>query len=88
MMLADGIPRSGLSQFVSSSLVAITGNCSSTAVMISMPCYPSVVAIQSSRVLPIQTPSFWLRMQAEVDLWEAQHANSREYDKIKLARVA
>jgi addiction module HigA family antidote len=45
------------------------------------------IAIRLSRVFPMQTPTFWLRLQAEVDVWDAQRAKATEYERIKPARV-
>jgi addiction module HigA family antidote len=46
------------------------------------------IAIRLSRVFPMQPPTFWLRLQAEVDVWDAQRAKASEYERIKPARVA
>lgn len=32
------------------------------------------------------TPEFWLRLQEAVDIWDAWHANRREYDRLKPLR--
>jgi addiction module HigA family antidote len=46
------------------------------------------LSIRLSRVFPNQTADLWLRMQLAVDIWDAEHAHSNEYLRIRPLKVA
>jgi len=87
LLREEFLPNTGITQAQLARMMSVSRQTVSELLRERRPVTPDI-AIRLSRVFPNQSPGFWLRMQAEVDLWDAERANSKEYNKITPARVA
>ncbi len=76
----DLLPESGLSQNQLAQLIGISRRTISDLVNERRRVTPDL-AFRLAKVFN-STPEMWLNMQQAVDLWEAQSAHGREYERI------
>jgi len=87
LLREEFLPNTGITQAELARMMNVSRQTVSQLLRERRPVTPDI-AIRLSRLFPKQPPAFWLRMQAEVDLWDAQQANAKEYKRIGPARVA
>jgi addiction module HigA family antidote len=87
LLREEFLPNTGMTRAALARLMSVSRQTVSELLLEKRPLTPDI-AIRLSRVFPMQTPTFWLRLQAEVDIWDAEQVRAREYEKIKPASVA
>ncbi|HWX41506.1 MAG TPA: HigA family addiction module antitoxin [Blastocatellia bacterium] len=81
-LIQEILNNTGVTQVALAKALGVSRQTVSEVVRQRRPVSPDL-SIRLSRVFPIQTPDLWLRMQLAVDIWDAEHAHSDEYLKIR-----
>ena len=82
----DVLPKTGLSQGQFASLLGVSRRTVNEILQEKRPITVDT-AHRLARVLGT-TPDVWLRLQLDVDLWEASQANRDVYERLKPLKVA
>ena len=86
-MREEFLPNTGITRAELARMMSISRQTVGELLRERRPVTPDI-AIRLSHVFPNQTATFWLRMQAEVDVWDARRSRAKEYEKIRPAKVA
>jgi addiction module HigA family antidote len=86
-LIQEILKNTGITQVALAKALGVSRQTVSEVVRQRRPVSPDL-SIRLSRVFPNQTPDLWLRMQLAVDIWDAEHAHSDEYLKIRPLKVA